>query len=74
MTNKEYFFQEMRMTDEQLERAYDFWLKNRKCENGDTVTPSHDFTIKYSFSSIATTKVMVVKGNEFWIDELEFNP
>lgn len=71
---RDYFMQEMRLTPEQLERSWQFYKEHRRCLNGDTVTPSHNFTIEWQFSSIGTCKVMTVNGKTLWIDEEECNP
>lgn len=73
MTDKEYFFQEMEMTNEQLERLWNFYQENVK-EDSDSFTPSRCFDIEYQFTSIGTAKTAKFGDKRFWIDEEECNP
>jgi hypothetical protein len=74
MTNKEYFMQEMKMTDVQLERLWDFYQKNVVCKDFKVFAPMKSFSVEYQFSSIETAKIAKFDKTTFWIDEEECNP
>ena len=74
MTNKEYFFQEMKMTDEQLERLWNFYQENVRCKDTEVIAPMRSFFIEYQFSTIGAAKIAKFDDKSFWIDEEECNP
>tara|TARA_R110000822_G_scaffold127454_1_gene262944 strand:+ start:9110 stop:9334 length:225 start_codon:yes stop_codon:yes gene_type:complete len=74
MTNKEYFMQEMKMTDEQLERLWKFYQENVVCKDFEVIAPMKSFLVEYQFSSIGTAKIAKFNDTSFWIDEEESNP
>lgn len=74
MTHKEYFMQEMKMTDEQIERVWNFYQENVHNADPEDCCPMRSFTIEYQFSSIGTAKIAKVGDKSFWIDEEECNP
>lgn len=74
MTNKEYWLQEIKMTSDQLDRAYKFYQDNAVCKDEKETIPMNTFTIEYQFSTIGTAKIMNVNDKTFWIDEEESNP
>lgn len=73
MTEKEYFMQEMKMTDEQLERLWDFYQKNVVCTDKEDFAPMKSFLVEYQFSTIGTAKIAKFGDKRFWIDEEDFN-
>ncbi len=74
MTNKEYFMQEMKMTNEQIERLWNFYQKEVVCKDSDVTCPMKSFLIEYQFSTIGTAKIAKFDEKSFWIDEEECNP
>lgn len=74
MGEKEYFMQKMKMTDEQLERLWDFYQKNVVCKDRDEICPMRSFLVEYQFSTIGTAKIANFDDISFWIDEEESNP
>lgn len=74
MTNKEYFFQEMKFSDEQLERLWNWYKENVECKDKEVAVPMKSFCIEWQFSSIDTSKIAKFDNKIFWIDEEESNP
>jgi len=64
----------MKMTDEQLERLWDFYQKNVVCKDLEVISPMKSFSVEYQFSTIGTAKIAKFGNADFWIDEEESNP
>lgn len=62
------------MTDEQLEKLWEFFQQNVVVEEERTVVTAKRFIIEYSFSSIDATKTAKFQDKSLWIDEEDYNP
>lgn len=69
MTNKEYFFQEMKLSDDELEKLWEFYQENVRVKDGKDICPMRVFDIEYQFSTIGTAKIVKFGDKRFLINE-----
>lgn len=72
--SKDVFFQQMKMTNVQMQRLWEFYKENMPYHNSKESAPSSTLLIEYQFSTIGPVKIARIGDKSIWIDEGEFNP
>jgi hypothetical protein len=72
--SKAYFMKEMKLTDEQLEKLWEFFNSHVVCKDMEAESPMKSFTIEFQFTTLGTAKIASFDDTTCWIDEDTCNP
>jgi hypothetical protein len=71
---KEYFKNNINLTDIQLDRLWGFYEEHVICEDLEDYAPMRKFSIEYQFSTIGVAIIAKFGDKKLWINEEECNP
>ena len=73
MEPKDYFIDELKLTNKQAELAYELYKEHRVNPKLPDLAPFSEFSIRYQFSTIGVAKIMDIGDKSFIINQDEMD-